>query len=701
MFKSKPSLFLTMVTAFVAIFVLILSGCDSKSTSDDTASGTTVTISSSRTSLNLSDAKTAILVVTVASGGTGVADQSVSFSISPVDAGTFAPADTTTDSGGEAVTIFTANATGNAVVTANVNNGALTQTLNLAISSTSIQDGGSLDISLTPSLLVATGADTSRVDIVVLDNAGNPAPDSTLVKLTAGEKFIDIDSNGYWSQGIDSLVYDANSNDQWDGFGTIPSTAFTSGGTGSVSVNFISGSDALTVYIRVTVDDNGIFVADEATLQITPDANLYSIFLASDSMQLSVQHTGGIETGMLRATAYDVSGNPMPEGVPVSFYITDGPGGGEHLATIAPDETYETVTNSQGIASCPIHSGTVSGTIKIRAYSGIIYSSATQVLVSAGPPAHIVVGSDECNVDFWDQVAEPNQIVAIVSDIYNNPVNDSTVVYFTCDEGTMKSHEERTMDHEGIVNSIWFSGNNVATADGRVYMIAETDGGNVADTAMFYNTWYPDVITVFGVPASIVADGTAKSLVQVTAVDLNGNPVINGTIIKAYAEYLTVAGATLGNGCYGASDLVEINSQVLDRDYSLTGANDDGIGAIDYIQYYHAAGASTTYPITLLTGGAYSGNSSISGQTSANPGETIYFTVVVQDRAGNPLGDHTINLVASVGAVTPNTGETNTYGEAGPFTWTAGVIGDYTITATDTDPRGGVVLMLSVKVEDL
>ncbi|MBN1211395.1 MAG: hypothetical protein JXA92_02350 [candidate division Zixibacteria bacterium] len=699
MFKQKSSLYLSMATILFAFVLLTLTGCDSKSTSDSASAGTTVSITSSRTTLNLSDAKTAFIVVTVLDGGTGVVDQDVSFSVNPTNAGTFTVTDTATDANGEALTMFTASSTGTATITASINNGAYTRTINLTVSTSSSGSNGSLDISITPSLLVATGMDTARVDIAVVDGSGNPAADSTLVKITAGEKFVDIDSNGYWSEGIDSLVFDANGNEHWDGFGIIPSVAYTSGGTGTVSVNYISGSEALTVYIKVTVDDNGIFTTDEATLQVTPDALLYSIFMASDSMQLSVKHTGGIETGMLRATAYDVNGNPMPEGVPITFFITDGPGGGEHLATVEPDSTYQTLTNSQGIASCPIHSGTISGTIRVRAYNDTVISNATQVLVSAGPPAYIVVGSEGCNVDFWDEVGEENQIVAVVSDAFLNPVNDSTVVYFSCDEGTMKSHEERTVDHEGIATTLWFSGNNVDSADGRVYIMAETSGGTVADTSMFYNSHLCDTLICYGMPASMDADGKSEVVVMVEGYDFNGNPVINATTFDADATYLTVAGGTLEDGCYSARARVKITSAVLDQDQSLTGGNDDGIGATDYVQYWKHA-AYSVFACDLLTGNAYSGNSLIDGQTNASPGETIFFSVIVKDRAGNPLGDHTINLSATVGAVTPNTGETNGYGEAGPFTWTAPAgIGDYTITANDVDPRGGIVMLLNVKVE--
>jgi len=332
-----------------------------------------------------------------------------------------------------------------------------------------------------------------------------------------------------------------------------------------------------------------------------------------------------------------------------------------------------------------------------------VLSNATQVLISAGPPKYIVIGADNCNVDFWDDVAKENGIVAVVSDTFLNPVNDSTVVYFWTDEGTMKSHEERTKNHEGIATTKWISGNNVTTANGRVWIYAETAGGTVLDSARFYNTHIADTLTVTGWQTNILADGEANFSVWVRAVDLNGNPVIGGTSFKAEANYLAVTGGSFEDGCYSSTGRTKITSKTLKVDASRNGGNDDGVGAIDYVTYYVDGGAAVTNICSLLTANAYQSMSAINGQTSASPGEVVNLSVTIVDRYGNPLADHTIDMSASGGTINgggPTTRETDAYGEAVGFTWTApGVLGNYTITATDTDPRGGVVLTLQMTVE--
>lgn len=682
--------------AYFAALVALLSfwflgGCDSKSRLDDpAASNVSITVTSSPAAVELN--ATSVVEGIMTSGGTPMVGETVTFSVQPAGAGYFTPESAVTDANGAAATIFTATTAGAAIITASADD-YTDQTASTSVEVTANQQAsGNVNLSIAPNLLLANGSDSAVVTITVRDALGQPAPDSTLVRIAAGEKFVDVDGNGYWSAGIDSLVFDANANGTWDAFGVIPSTARTSGG--SVTVTYLSGNDAQTVYIKASVNEGGLIGESETSLQLSPDATPDFIYLASDSMSLSVRQTGGIEVGLLRATVYDVNGNPVPEGLNVSFYIIDGPGGGEHLGTddLGP---YETVTNSQGVATATIHSGSISGTIRIRATCVSVLSNATQILVTAGPPAYIVVGYENCNVPYWDNVAEANGIVAVISDIYLNPVNDSEVVYFSVDEGTMKSHEERTVNHEGIVTSKWFSGNNVNTADGRVFVYAETAGGTVADTAMFFNSHYPDTLIVTGVPVSMYADGESKTYVWVEGIDLNQNPVVGGTPFKADANLLTTSGASLENGCWGASARVEIKSKVLKQDFSVTGVDDDGIGGVDYIAYWHPAGAISSFSIILTTGTAYSGNCKLSVDGSPGGGETAYLTVLIKDRPGNPLADHTILLPDA------STVETNSYGEA-YFTYLVpGAPGSYIVTVIDQDPRGnGLQLSVTITVEE-
>jgi hypothetical protein len=682
--------------------ILALTGCDSKSKVDDNAPPTGTTIGVTVNPGTMSTNTTTVVVATVETGGTAVPNQEVTFTVSPANSGYFTPAIDTTDANGEVASVFTATTSGTASINATISGSNISRSAALSITDAS-SGNSSITMTVTPSLMLANGADTAQVTIVVRDANGQAVADSTMVKITAGERFVDKDGNGYWSNGIDSLVFDANANSTWDAIGFIPSSAKTGGGNGSVTVNYIAGNDALTVYVKVTVDENGVTGSKEATLQLAPNTAVNSIFLASDSMNLTVKQTGGIESAHISATCFDINGNAVPEGISVSFIITDGPGGGEHLGIVGYGP-YGAVTNSQGVATAPIHAGTVSGTIRVRAFVDTVLSNATQVMVSAGPPAHIVIGSEVCNAAYWDNIASTDDkyrvaISGVISDVYLNPVTDNTVVYFSTDEGTMKSHELGTKSLEGRVGTWWYAGNNVATADGIVMIYAETAGGTVADTSFFYNTHDIDTLVVTGFPASIPADGITEVVVWVTGFDLNGNPVANATAFFSDANYVTSAGSILEDGCGIAQARVKITSSTLQADYSLTGGNDDGIGATDAVIYWGGDGYSS-YPLQLRTGVAYGANSSMDAPSSVTAGSQAYFSATIRDRFSNPLGDHTLNMTASKGVVVGASQETNTYGEAFNFRWTPALAdtGDVIITITDTDPRGGIILSKKVTV---
>ncbi len=684
----------------LVVFVAVLSiGCDSKSTLDtETPDGSTIAISATPTTLNTGE--TSVVEATVTSNSTGLADQVVRFTVSPSNAGYFTPEYDTTAADGIAATVFTASTSGSVVISATVQGTSISAPLNLAISEPSGGGAGDGNLNVTVSnvALTANGSDQSTVTVVVRDGLGQPAPDSTLVKIVAGEKFVDLDGNGYWSTNVDSLVFDANGNGIWDPIGVVVSTAFTSGGAGEVSVVYTAGDAAATVYVKVTVDAAGLAGSVDVPIQLLPNALVNSIYLASDSMSLAVMQTGGIETSTLRATCYDVNGNTVPEGLPVIFSIIDGPGGGERLADLAVDVPDSVYTNSQGMAVTTIHSGTVSGTVRVRAQAGSVLSQATQILIAAGPPADIAIAPDTCNVPYWRCVGCENAVVAIVSDIYNNPVNDSTVVYFTCDEGVMMSHQARTMEGKGLAPSLWMANYGETGADGIVWIYAETSGGTVRDSSWFYNTDVPFTISVVNWRDNIQADGSDRFFAWITTVDLNGNPVVDGTPFKADAGILSVAGGAFHDGCSGSGDRVQVLSRTLEEDASMNGVSDDGIGAVDYVTYWHAGGAALTLVCSLTTGYAHAGMSSVSGETNVAPGVSIFLSCTIVDRFGNPLGDHVLNLTEDGTPV--GTLRTNNYGETPTLEWAAPMVdGDYYIRIDDSDPRGGITLIHKVTVK--
>jgi hypothetical protein len=637
------------------------------------------------------------------SDGNPIVGEEIHFSISPASSGEIAPAVDTTDANGVAASLFTPTGVGSITITAMTADGLVAGSATINISEEETQNGsGYVWLSVAPTALLTGVQDTANIRIEVRDSLQAIPAAGTEVVIVAGEDFVDNDGDGYFTPGSDQLTGDSNGNGWWDAFGAVDSVAATDA-TGLITLNYVATSAVnRSVVIRATVRDSGFTGFDKETVSFAPMGTIHSVYLTSDTLQLSVTQTGGIETAYLRATAYDLYGEPVGSGLPVYFQILDGPGGGEHLYNQATGTgPYMVETDENGVATVPFTAGTISGTVRVRAYSGSALSEATEILIAAGPPYRIFVAADTCNIAAWNRVNEENGLVALVSDVYHNPVKDSTVVYWSCDEGVVKASEGRTVEHEGRVTTFWMSTGAPADGDGVVVYWAETAGGTVADTSFFWNSYFPDTIMASGVPDSLRLDGKDEATFQISSIDFHGLPVVDGTSYEAEAKFLNLTSGNFQDGCGTAWDRVTATSTTLDYDYSSTSANDDGIGAIDYIVLYSGLGAYSSYPVVLHTGSAYKGNCAIDGESSATGAETLEFSVTIKDRWGNPLADHTCNMTASVGTVTNGSQETDQYGEANGFRWTSvSMVDEYeaTITVTDTDPRGGIVLTTKVKV---
>ena len=124
--------------------------------------------------------------------------------------------------------------------------------------------------------------------------------------------------------------------------------------------------------------------------------------------------TGGIEYVKIRAEAFDAYGHLAPEGLPIDFNITAGPGGGEALNG-DPIGPVTLLTNSLGKVYVTLNAGTISGTVRVRARAGAVVSTATQVTIRSGPAAFISLGADDCNTPSWEVVNFNNGKGGVVS----------------------------------------------------------------------------------------------------------------------------------------------------------------------------------------------------------------------------------------------------------------------------------------------
>ncbi|MCK4857522.1 MAG: hypothetical protein KAT58_06115, partial [candidate division Zixibacteria bacterium] len=562
---------------------------------------------------------------------------------------------------------------------------------------------GAVTMEVTPVLLIANGSDSATVTVTATDSAGNTVADGTLICLTAVEKFEDRDNDGYWTENVDSLLFDGNANDTWDPIGTVPATMTTTNGVATAI--YRAGNQATSVYIRATLNDGDLYDYVEVSVKLNPNTTVASITLTHDFEDLRVRGVGGIEWSVVTATAYDCYGNRVPEDIPIDFSIVTAPGGGENIQC----QGYGPVTvntNQNGQASVTVYSGTISGTIKMRASSGSIVSAVTHLVINAGPPAHISVGVASCNLRSWDKINVSNDVSANVVDMWGNPVPDSTVIWFSTEEGFVIAHFlTGNGTPKGIATSTWYSGN--PRDDGIVELYACTDGGHygeLCDTVLFISSGPAVYVNVLQYPLSLIADGEDKGKVMIEVRDINENYVVAGTSVDFDTDFGSISSGGTEDGCHFSIYSTKYFSRVLNRDYSPV-SPDDGVGAIATVEIVAGGmgGPTNSFTTIFLTDDTYYKNSTIDIETEIEPGMTVPMTVTIKDRPGNPLGGHNLTISPSIGTVSQTTGITTHYGEVNLFYTAPPTIGVCIMTVTDNDPRGNISFAKKIKIkfEDL
>ncbi len=631
------------------------------------------------------------------------------YSAEPVSIGYFSKSVDTTKLDGSFSTTFLPVNTGQVQLTVEVaENRIINKTRTLMVAEEGTTDnptGYAFDFHVAEGLVLGIGDDVD-VSVVVHIDGRTPAPNGTIVKLEAGERFSDINGDGYFTENVDEVTHDANENGIWDRIGSVPAAITTTDSIGTFT--YVAGTQSGLVFIRATVGEPGDQIYGELALALRPNDEVSFVKMSAASPEIQVRATGGIESTNLTAYCCDKYGNPVRQEVEVEFYIVSGPGGGESIER----QGYGPVTaktNVIGAATVSLLSGTISGTVAAQALAGDIYSDVIQVNVNAGPPHQVSVGHDPCNVLGCGFINHTANIVALIEDRYSNPVADSTVVYFTM--GSAVRHAAMIEAYSITRNGL--AGTTLRTTgeciDVCAPIIAETGGGRVADTTCIWISGVPSQLDIYSYPTSLYADGKDNGKVYVQVLDANGIFVLGGTEIEfEFWPEGTIDDATTSDGCMASVGVSKLTSQVLSKDYSYS-IPDDGIGANGLLTATAGAGAgvSSSVVVQLLTGYSHSDQCELKMESKVAPGSSEPIVVVIKDRPGNPLGGHRLTGTASIGWIsvdddTTDVDEvyTDAYGEAVGLRYYAPPgVGNAYITVTDHDPRGGIIMTNKIKIE--
>jgi adhesin/invasin len=287
-----------------------------------------------------------------------------------------------------------------------------------------------LSLRASPSVLPADGRSAAELTATVTDSSNNPVPDGTVVRfeLISGRGTVEGYKSTTKGVAISRLVSDTR--------------------PGEAIVRAVAGSAADTVTVRYSVGE------------------VASIRVVADSASIVAD---GVSTTYVRAFVFDAAGNPVGDGLPVTFE--------SNLGNI----TDRALT--QGGVAVASFSGIRAGVATIIARAGDV-EGHTIVVLRPGPPNSILLSFDPKSVGVRDSGRNQTlQITAEVRDARNNPVADGTYVRFE--------------------------------------IIASPGGGESLST-------YDPVPTVNGLAQVSFTSGTRSGPVRIRAVvtDRNGNPAL-------------------------------------------------------------------------------------------------------------------------------------------------------------------------------
>lgn len=411
---------------------------------------------------------------------------------------------TTVTSGGTATATLTGKTTdSNAVVKVTCNGSTATMTVSFGVS---------IELEASPSTIQTTNSGgsttSSTITATCSDAQGNPATSGT-VKFSTSVGTLSSNSVAI-SNGV-------------------ASTTLTSSTTGSSTVTAIWASTSATKTVKVTAGPP------------------YFITVASSNSSLSCS---GNSSATITATVKDFGGNLVTDGTVVKFSVTaDGSGGGNGTIT-----SQSTTTNGVATASLATRdsSGTTSlpGTATIKAMvnsadqTGDVpkptsdISNTTTVKFVSSEVGGVSLGVSKTNIRGLDVVGNTITLTAVVSDTGGNAIPDGTEVTFTSTDGVISNVTTTT---GGTATATLTS--NASGGDGNVTVTAKSGNESSSVSVIFSGAPSAANCSVEVSPNTLASSG-GQAVITVTAKDVNGHAMVDGTEITAATSKGTLSSAS-------------------------------------------------------------------------------------------------------------------------------------------------------------
>lgn len=367
---------------------------------------------------------------------------------------------------------------------------------------------------------------------IMVKDAGSSENTTTTITVTCR----DVNGNPATSGEVEFVASQGDIVDKADiGANGVVTASFSSGQAGKASVTAMWAKANASVMITVTAGPPNSVTVNSSTGTLICDGN---------------------SSATITATVKDMKGNNVVDGTIVKFSVTpDGAGGGNGTITAQATTTNGNATatlTTRDSAGDPSKSGmaTVKAEVLMAGQPSTVpaplidISNTTMVQFVGVAVGEIRLGAEPANIRGWDIVGNTTTLKAAVFNTDRQPVPDGTAVYFSSTHGIISGGMATT---SGGIASIPL----VSDASG-----ASSWDGHVDVTAMSgtFSFTQPGLVIFSGPPSPgrCTADISQSSLsavggqatISVTALDLNGNPVADGTKVTAITDKGTIANSS-------------------------------------------------------------------------------------------------------------------------------------------------------------
>ncbi len=322
-----------------------------------------------------------------------------------------------------------------------------------------------------------------------------------------------------------------------------PSTVVTDR-DGRVGTTFYAGTLSGIAIIRAEFAEGGVFVIlpDIGIIGTGDPASIALIDLQYDS--IAVHGTGANEVTTMTFEVRDAGGSPLTlsQSEQVNFAILGGTGGGEYLYPTSAN------TDALGQVGTSLNSGTVAGAVQVLAYlesDSSILCTPIPVVIHSGMPdqEHFAVVPQYVNFPGFNQYGVIDSMIAIVGDIYANPVPQGTSVYYTTNAGIIEG--SATTNDDGFAAVRLYSGPPSPLASYRFGTItAQTvsEGGQIISDDVL--VLFSGITQIYDInPSGFTIPNGGSQVFTFRISDQNGYPLVHGTHIVI----VPTAGGVLGD----------------------------------------------------------------------------------------------------------------------------------------------------------